>query len=374
MIVVMQASLSSYATERARWNAVERRSPRADGIFFYAVASTGVYCRPSCAARRARRENVRFYETREAAERAGFRPCLRCRPDLPPRAERDAALIAEACRFLDRAAEADATIPSLAKLAERAELTPSYFHRLFRRIAGITPKAYASAHRARKLAQDLPKSVSVTDAIYAAGFPSSSRFYETAQTALGMKPAVFRQGGEGEFIEYAVRKCSLGRVLVAATARGVCAIFLGDDPASLAADLRARFPRANLTEPGARAGDFSRWVEQAVRLVDDPVRSAARSLPLDIRGTAFQCRVWKALQSIRPGATSSYAEVAAAIGKPGAARAVAGACAANRLAVVIPCHRVVPATKDADGKTGGYRWGADRKKRLLERERPASSR
>ena len=310
-----------------------------------------------------------FYKTREEAERAGFRPCLRCRPDLPPQSERDAALIADACRFLDRAldraAEPAEAALNLAELAARAGLSPHHFHRLFRRVVGVTPKAYVAAKRQAAVLSKLQKSVSVTDAIYDAGFSSSSRFYQ--KSILGMKPSVYRRGGEGESIWHAVRKCSLGHMLVAGTARGVCAILLGDDASALAADLRARFPKATLTGTNDEsAAAFDRWVEQTVRLVDDPLRSAARALPLDIRGTAFQCRVWKALQVIRPGSTSSYADVAAAIGKPQAARAVANACAANKLAVAIPCHRVIA----TDGKLGGYRWGVDRKKRLLEREQP----
>jgi AraC family transcriptional regulator of adaptative response/methylated-DNA-[protein]-cysteine methyltransferase len=365
----MGAAIASYRTETARWSAVQRRSPRADGVFFYAVATTGVYCRPSCASRPARRENVIFYKTRKEAERAGYRPCLRCRPDLAPQSEREAALIADACLYL--AAEGHQSAPSLAELASRVSLSPYHFHRLFRRVAGVTPKAYASAIRQAKLVGKLQKSASVTEAIYDAGFPSSSRFYEASAATLGMKPSVYRRGGEGESIWHVVRKCSLGRVLVAGTAHGVCAILLGDDPAALAAGLRARFPKANLSDSNSDSSvTFDRWVEQAVRLVDDPLRSAARALPLDVRGTAFQCRVWKTLQAIRPGSTLSYAEVAAAIGKPRAVRAVANACAANRLAVAIPCHRVIA----ADGKPGGYRWGTDRKKRLLEREQPAKSR
>jgi AraC family transcriptional regulator of adaptative response/methylated-DNA-[protein]-cysteine methyltransferase len=356
---------ADYTTETARWSAVQGRNSRADGTFFYAVATTGVYCRPSCASRPARRENVTFYKTREEAERAGFRPCLRCRPDLAPQSEREAALIADACRFLDHAVENDAAAPSLAELAARAGLSPHYFHRLFRKVSGVTPKAYVASKRQSKVARNLQKSASVTDAIYDAGFSSSSRFYQ--KSALGMRPSIYRKGGEGESIWHAIRKCSLGHVLAAGTARGVCAILLGDDPTALATDLRTRFPKADLVANGDGTAAFDRWVEQAVRLVDDPLRSAARALPLDIRGTAFQCLVWKALQAIRPGSTSSYSEVAAAIGKPSAARAVANACAANKLAVAIPCHRVIA----TDGKPGGYRWGVDRKKRLLEREQPA---
>ncbi len=371
--LVMRAPSATFTTDTARWSAVQHRSPRADGVFFYAVASTGVYCRPSCASRPARRENISFYETRDEAERAGFRPCLRCRPDLPPKPEREALLIADACGFLDRALERDGAAPHLAELAARAGLSANHFHRLFRRVAGVTPKAYASAKRQASSVEKLRRSPSVTHAIYDSGFSSTSRFYETARATLGMKPSKYRKGGEGESIWYIVCKCSLGRVLVAGTACGICAILLGEDPDTLVADLRTRFPKAAFDEPQAlvradsstqEIAGYQRWVEQLVRLVDDPVRSAARELPLDIRGTAFQCRVWKALQSIRPGATSSYSEVAAAIGKPSATRAVANACAANKLAVAIPCHRVVA----TDGKPGGYRWGTDRKKRLLERE------
>jgi AraC family transcriptional regulator of adaptative response/methylated-DNA-[protein]-cysteine methyltransferase len=365
----MQANRASFTTDAARWSAVRRRSPRADGVFFYAVATTGVYCRPTCPSRPARRENVTFYRSREDAERAGFRPCRRCRPDLAPRPEREAALIADACAFMKNAAERGDDPPSLAALASRAALSPYHFHRLFRRIAGVTPKAYASARRQAKIAGKLQAGASVTEAIYDAGFPSASRFYETSAASLGMKPSVYRRGGEGESIWYVVRKSSLGgsmdSVLVAGTARGVCAILLGDDPATLAADLRARFPKAEIcgSEAGASSVN-SRWVEDAVKLVDDPRNPARLALPLDIRGTAFQRRVWEALRAIRPGSTCSYTEVAASIGRPRAARAVAGACAANRLAVAIPCHRVVT----ANGSPGGYRWGAARKRELLDRE------
>ena len=363
----MQPNTASFSTDAARWRAVRRRSLRADEFFFYAVATTGVYCLPSCPSRPARRENVAFYPTRQDAERAGFRPCRRCRPDLAPRPQREAALIAEACAYLDRAAQQGDEPPSLADLASRAGLSPCHFHRLFRRTAGVTPKAYAAARRESHLAACLQSGASVTEAIYDAGFSSPSRFYESSSRTLGMKPSAYRRGGGGETIWHVIRKCSLGRVLVAGTARGVCAILLGDHPAALAAGLRARFPNADLRgprDPSSRVN--ARWVEDAVRLVDGPPRPAALALPLDIRGTAFQRRVWEALRAIEPGSTSSYSGIAAAIGKPRAARAVANACAANRLAVAIPCHRAVA----ANGSLGGYRWGVDRKRRLLERERP----
>jgi len=364
----MPANTASFATDRARWSAVRRRSPRADGVFFYAVATTGVYCIPSCASRPARRENVAFYRTREDAERAGFRPCRRCRPDLAPRPQREAALIADACDYMERAAERGDQPPSLAELASRAGLSPYHFHRLFRRIAGVTPKSYAAARRQTRVAGKLQSGASVTDAIYDAGFQSASRFYESASETLGMKPSAYRRGGEGESIWHVVRGCSLGHVLVAGTARGVCAILLGDHPAALAAGLRARFPRAEICGLNDDSNSVNtRWVEDAVKLVDHPRRSAALALPLDVRGTAFQRRVWEALRAIRAGSTSSYSEIAAAIGQPRAARAVAGACAANCLAVAIPCHRAIA----ANGSPGGYRWGTARKRQLLAREQPA---
>ncbi len=347
----------AFATEASRWEALRRRDPAADGAFFYSVATTGVYCRPSCAARPARPENVAFHATRAEAERAGFRPCRRCRPDLPPRAEREAALVAEACRAIENAEEP----PALAALAEQAGLSPHHFHRLFRRIAGVTPKAYADAQRQNRVRQELAAGGPVTQAIYGAGFNSSGRFYEAADAMLGMTPSAFRAGGTGEAIRHAAGRSTLGLVLVAATTRGVCAITLGDDAAALLEDLRSRFPNARLLP--AEEG-FAAWVEQVVALVDAPQDSPAFALPLDIQGTAFQRRVWEALRAIPPGATLSYRDVAARIGAPGAVRAVASACAANRLAVAIPCHRVVA----ADGTLAGYRWGVARKRRLLEQE------
>ncbi len=347
----------AFLDDESRLAAVRRRDPAADGAFLYSVATTGVYCRPSCAARPALRENIGFHATRVDAERAGFRPCKRCRPDLPPRAEREAALVAAACRTIEAAEEA----PTLATLAEAAGISPHHFHRMFHRIAGVTPKAYAAAHRQARVQAGLAAGVPVTEAIYEAGFNSSGRFYEAADAMLGMTATRYRQGGAGETIRHATGRCALGHVLVAATERGICAILLGDDPAALRDDLHDRFPQAALTE--ADAG-FAGWVGQVVALVDDPGHTAL-SLPLDIRGTAFQRRVWEVLRAIPPGHTLSYAEVAARLGQPAAVRAVAGACAANRLAVAVPCHRVVAST----GALAGYRWGVARKRALLERER-----
>ncbi len=336
--------------------AVRERDARQDGQFYYSVATTGVYCSPSCKARPALRANMAFHTSREAAEHAGFRPCKRCRPDLPPRGEREAALVAAACRTIEAAEEA----PSLAGLATQAGLTAQNFHRLFRRVAGVTPASYARAHRAAQVRQHLAAGASVTQALYDGGFNSTGRFYEAAPAMLGMTPGAFRAGGRGETIGYAFGHSALGLVLVAGSGRGICAILLGDDAAVLLADLRARFPAAGVAaaEPG-----FADTVGHVVAAVDRP--EAAHALPLDIRGTAFQQRVWEVLRAIPAGKTLSYAQVAARLGSPAAVRAVAGACAANKLAVAVPCHRVVA----SDGTLAGYRWGLARKQALLERER-----
>jgi AraC family transcriptional regulator of adaptative response/methylated-DNA-[protein]-cysteine methyltransferase len=346
-----------------RWSALLARDPGADGAFFYSVRTTGVYCRPSCAARRPRPENVRFHTTQAEAERAGFRACRRCRPDGVPPATEQAALVARACRAM----EAAETPPGLAELAAEAGLSPWHFHRVFKLATGLTPRAYAAARRAERLRSGLTAGASVTQAIYEAGFNASSRFYEQADALLGMTASAWRAGAPDTGISYAVGACSLGAILVAASARGICAILLGDDADTLARSLRARFPRATLV------GDdpaFARLVADAVALVEAPDRGL--DLPLDVRGTAFQHRVWQALRAIPAGQTASYGEIAARIGQPGAARAVGAACAANMLAVAIPCHRVVrrdaPA-EDGAPAAGSYRWGAERKRALLARER-----
>ncbi len=349
---------TGFRDDEARLAAVRRRDAAADGAFLYSVATTGVYCRPSCAARPALRHNIAFHATRQDAERAGFRPCKRCHPDLPPRAEREAALVAAACRMIEASEEA----PALASLAAEAGISPHYFHRMFRRIAGVTPKAYGAAHRQARVQASLAAGAGVTEAIYHAGFNSSGRFYATADAMLGMTASHYREGGPGEMIQHAFGHCSLGSVLVAATGRGVCAILLGDDEAALQADLRARFPKAALRAAGP---EFAGWVAQVVAFVEHPGGSDALALPLDIRGTVFQRRVWEVLRAIPPGETLSYAAVAAKLGQPAAVRAVAGACAANSLAVAVPCHRVVAST----GALAGYRWGVQRKRALLARER-----
>jgi len=342
-------------TDQTRWAAVQARDASADGTFYFSVKTTGVYCRPSCAARPARRENVAFHATTAAAERAGFRPCKRCKPTQPPLAERQAAQVAALCRLIETSEQP----PTLEQLADHAGLSAFHVHRIFKAVTGVTPKAYAAAHRAGRVRGELRARGTVTEAIYGAGYSSSARFYETSTARLGMTPSKFRAGGTDLDIRFAIGQCTLGAILVAATERGVCAILLGDDPEALAHDLEKRFPRARLI--GADP-DFERLVAQVVGLVEQPDRGG--TLPLDIRGTAFQQRVWKALSKIPTGKTASYTEIARKIGAPRAARAVAQACAANPLAVAIPCHRVVR----TDGDLSGYRWGIERKRALLDRE------
>lgn len=353
--------LHAYASDEARWAAVQARERAADGVFYYSVRTTGVYCRPSCAARPARRENVAFHASREEAESAGFRPCLRCRPDLPPLAERQAQAVAAACRLIETSEEE----PGLDALAAAAGMSRFHFHRLFRQHAGVTPKAYAAALRAARVRDGLAQGAPVTEALYAAGFNSSSRFYAGADAMLGMAPARFRKGGTGEDIRFAVGACSLGAILVAATGQGICAILMGDDPEQLVRDLQDRFPRAQLLGGDA---DFEALVAQVVGFVEAP--RIGLDLPLDVRGTAFQRRVWEALRAIPAGETVSYTELARRIGAPAAVRAVAGACAANPVAVAIPCHRVVR----NDGALSGYRWGIERKAALIAREKDGAGR
>ncbi len=342
-------------TDDARYDAIRRRDAALDGAFVYSVRTTGVYCRPNCPARLARRENVRFHPTPADARAAGFRACLRCQPDGVGIAARHAAAVQRACRLIEAAEEP----PTLAAIAAAAGLSPHHLHRVFRAATGVTPKAYADAHLARRAADGLRGGASVTEAIYGAGYSAPSRFYEQSAARLGMTPGAYRRGGPGAAIRFAVGQCSLGAVLVAATARGVCAILLGDDPDALVRDLQDRFPQAALD---GEDGAFDATVARVVAFVDAPRRGL--DLPLDIGGTAFQQRVWAALQAIPPGETRSYAQVAAGIGNPAAVRAVAGACAANPLAVAVPCHRVVR----LDGNLSGYRWGIERKRALLARE------
>jgi AraC family transcriptional regulator of adaptative response/methylated-DNA-[protein]-cysteine methyltransferase len=346
---------TDYPTDTDRWQAVVAGDRSADGVFYYSVATTGVYCRPSCGARLARRENVAFHETTQAAEQAGFRACKRCRPD---QAQRQAVAVAEACRLIE---QADAA-PNLSELADAVGISPFHFHRVFKSATGITPKAYADAVRSRRARAALGGAATVTEAIYDAGFNSSGRFYAGATPRLGMTPTRFRNGGAGETLRFAIGETSIGAVLVAATDKGVAAIQFGDNPETLLRGLQDQFPNARLI-----GGDtaFEQLVARVVAGVENP--AAGFDLPLDARGTAFQQRVWQALRAIPAGKTVSYSDIAEQMGQPKAVRAVAGACAANKIAVAIPCHRVVR----TDGSLSGYRWGVERKRALLDRESPA---
>jgi AraC family transcriptional regulator of adaptative response/methylated-DNA-[protein]-cysteine methyltransferase len=348
--------LTELPTEKdPRWPSVVARDREADGQFYYSVQTTGVYCRPSCAARLAKPENVRFHDTCADAERAGFRPCKRCKPNHPALIEQHAAKVAQACRRIETAEE----IPSLDELARDAGSSPYHFHRMFKAVTGLTPRAYAEANRAKRIREKLSHSRTVTEAIYDAGFNSSGRFYATSNQLLGMTPAEYRAGGANAQIRFAIGECSLGAILVARSERGLCAILLGDDPEALVRNLQDTFPRALFI--GADAS-FEDLVAQVVGLVEAP--AMVLDLPLDIRGTAFQQRVWQALKEIPPGSTRSYKEIAERIGVPKSVRAVARACAANVLAIAIPCHRVVR----NNGALSGYRWGVERKRTLLQRE------
>lgn len=338
-----------------RWAAVVARDRSADGTFYYSVKTTGVYCRPSCAARLARPQNVRFHRTTADAERAGFRPCKRCKPDQPALEKRLAAKVAEICRLIESSEQA----PSLTALAQRAGLSVYHFHRVFKSVTGVTPREYAAARRADRVRGELKKSKTVSRAIYDAGFNSGARFYAATDRMLGMTPTDFRAGGADTEIRFAVAQCSLGAILVASSPKGVCAISLGDDPDALVRQLQDQFPRATLV--GADR-EYEKIVARVIGFVEAP--AIGLDLPLDVQGTAFQQRVWHALREIPAGATATYQEIAVRIGAPKAVRAVAGACAANTLAVAIPCHRVVR----TDGNLSGYRWGIDRKRQLLRTE------
>ena len=340
------------------WAALEQRDSAAAGRFFYGVITTGVYCRPGCTSRLPLRKNTRFFETTEAAEAAGLRACKRCRPTEESSASRHIAAIEKACALL-RMSEG---MPSLAELASAAGISRFHFHRLFKQVTGVTPRDYARTHRLGQFGRRLDGGEKVTEAIYAAGFGSSSRAYEAAPSALGMTPAARRRGGEGETIRYVTVATRLGWALVAATGRGVCLTALGNDREPLAAMVGERFPAAVVIaeDPGLKD-----WADRVVSFITDPTHTP--DLPLDIRGTAFQARVWRALQKIPLGRTTSYSEIARALGQPKAVRAVAQACAANNLALLVPCHRVVR----EDGDLAGYRWGVERKRALLEREREA---
>jgi AraC family transcriptional regulator, regulatory protein of adaptative response / methylated-DNA-[protein]-cysteine methyltransferase len=340
----------------SRWETFRRREKTADQLFVVGVVTTGVYCRPGCPSRLPKPENARFFTNGEEAKAEGFRPCKRCRPDDTSGEAPLAPSITKAATLIE---DSEGT-PDYAAIARAVGLSRHHFHRAFKSLMGVTPGAYYRSLRESRLVGGLRNGTSVTEAIYDAGYGSSSRFYETLAPALGMKPGAFSKGGAGEVIRYAFGKSSLGTVLVAATEKGICAIQLGTDPAELLEELGERFPKAELL-----IGDeaFDRLVTETVSLMENP--SNGFRLPLHVRGTAFQLRVWNALRDIKPGETLSYRELAARAGAPAAVRAAASACAANKIAVAIPCHRVVRAS----GALSGYRWGVDRKAALLERER-----
>lgn len=348
-----------HRTEEERWTAVVGRDPAADGAFVYAVRTTGIYCRPTCPARRPLRTHVEFHSSAAAAARAGFRPCQRCRPDAPSPIEQRTALIARLCRHIESAPSA----LSLDALAQHAGMSPSHLHRLFKSIVGVTPKAYASAHRAQQLRASLGTAPSVTIAIHEAGYGSHSAFYADVPRTLGMTPSRYRQGGPEETIRFAFGDAWLGCVMVAATARGICAILMGEQRDSLLGELRHRFPQAQLESADAA---LRHQLASVIHVIERP--ALQHELALDIRGTAFQRRVWQALTQVPGGSTISYARLARQIGAPKAVRAVGSACAANTIAVAIPCHRAVR----SDGSLSSYRWGVERKRALLAKESSAS--
>jgi AraC family transcriptional regulator, regulatory protein of adaptative response / methylated-DNA-[protein]-cysteine methyltransferase len=342
--------------EDGRWAAVLARDGASDSAFVFAVRTTGIYCRPGCPARHPKPENVVFFDSPAAAERAGFRACLRCRPDEIASHAGPRQAVLQACRLI---AESEAP-PSLRNLADAAGLSHFHFQRVFKRELGITPKQYADARRQARARELLPSASSVTAAFYDAGYESAARFYAQASRALGMAPRDYKAGGRDQAIWYALADSVLGRVLIAGTARGLCAIMFADQDADFQADLQDRFPRAQLI---AADQTMAEWVAETVGYIALP--KGAFGLPLDIQGTAFQHKVWAALRDIPFGETATYSDIARKIGAPSATRAVATACGANPVAVGVPCHRVLR----ADGGMGGYRWGIARKRALLECER-----
>lgn len=354
----MKKKMKATKTEHipdSRWQAVVERDKQFDGQFFYSVKTTGVYCRPSCGARLANFSNVQFHTTTATAEEAGFRPCKRCKPNGKSLLEQQTTLVAAICRLIESSEER----LSVEELAKAAGISTYHFHRTFKSITGLTPSAYATAHRAERLRNKLNTDDTITQAIFEAGYNSSGRFYEEANSILGMTPTAFKAGGQNTKIYFAIGECFLGSILVAQSEKGVCAILIGDDAEELLRDLQKRFPLAELA-----GGDqnFDHVVSQVISYIEEPAQSFL--LPLDIRGTTFQQRVWQALRQIPAGETRNYTDIGRIIGSPKAVRAVASACAANALAVVIPCHRVVR----TDGSLSGYRWGVERKRALIDRE------
>lgn len=348
-----------YDTPAARWRAVIGRDHEANGAFVLAVTSTGIFCRPICPAKRPRRDRVVFYDSPAEARRAGYRACLRCKPEDEAFGKRHANAIAGATSLI-RESE---SMPTLAQLARSAGMSVFHFHRLFRRTVGVTPRQFRAQVMIGRAKRSLREGESVTASMYDAGFSSNGRFYETAAGRMGMTPKKVAVGGVDETIRFIVRRCGLGLVLVAATQKGICEVWLGEDAGTLAKRLRDAYPQAKIASRDPRMSDL---IKKVVTLVEGPTRGVA--LPLDLRGTAFEMRVWEALRRIPIGQTRTYGEIAATIGHPGAARAVGSACARNHVAVVVPCHRAV----GADKKLHGYRWGLERKRKLLERESSTS--
>lgn len=346
-------TINNYRTDDDRWKAVAERDRTADGAFLYAVKTTGVFCRPICSSRLPNRANVEFFSTIDQAERRGYRACKKCKPKSVSKAVPDAVL--RACKMIEEADEP----PTLKALADTVGLSPFYFHKLFKAVVGVTPKAYSAARRVEKFRAGLHQNQTVMAAMHDAGFVSSSRCYDSVADQLGMTPSEYRNGAVGRSIRFAVAECRLGWLAVAATERGICMIEFGDAPDALRAKADARFPNATVHDGD---GEFNGWVKLIVRQIEMP--RLAVKLPLDVQGTAFQRRVWEALKAIPAGATTTFAAVAKKIGRPAAVRAVANACAMNPMAVIIPCHRIIR----SDGDLSGYRWGVDRKRRLLERE------
>lgn len=338
-----------------RWARIVARDKSADGLLWYSVLTTGIYCRPSCPSRTANPKNVTLHDTIDSARATGFRPCKRCNPDGQSLDGENAALVAKVCRMIEESEDE----PSLEELSAAVDRSPSYFHRVFKASTGLTPKAYAAASRANRVRKGLESGNSVTEAIYDAGFNSSGRFYEKSTGMLGMTPTQYRAGGANEKIKFAIGQSQLGAILVASSSKGVASILLGDDPDELVRNLQDRFPKAHLI---GMDREYEALIARVCGFVENP--GIGLDLPLDVRGTAFQRRVWQALQEIPVGERVSYSEIARRIGSPGASRAVAGACAANNIALAIPCHRVVR----NDGALSGYAWGVERKRALLASE------
>jgi AraC family transcriptional regulator, regulatory protein of adaptative response / methylated-DNA-[protein]-cysteine methyltransferase len=347
---------SVFKGDEGRWNAIVDRDQNADGVFYYAVKTTGIFCRPGCSSRLPNRENVEYFDTCKEAEAAGYRPCKKCTPTTNTKSEEIGKKIIRACRSIE---QSDTPL-KLNDLAREAQLSPYHFHRLFKKIVGVTPKQYSSSHQSQRFKENLKTTQSVTDAIYTAGYSSSSGVYNKRQEQLAMKPKAYKNGAAGITISYGLVECFLGWIIVAATERGICAIEFGDEPKTLSQQVQDRFPKATLQKAGS---GFVALIKEVVDFIETP--GSNFTIPLDIQGTAFQQQVWNILRQIKPGETLSYTEVAEKIGNPNGARAVATACASNKLAVVIPCHRVI----SKDGKISGYRWGVERKKMLLEMEK-----